>query len=150
MKKLALLLPVVVVAASCSLKPISFGGVQDSKVNSLSQKGIDAEFGLKIKNPNGFGFRIYKSEMNLSVNGMDLGTAKLKKGVKIRRKSESVSTFQVVSDFSKLNFSELTKLATLSGGKSANVTLKGELKVGNLFYKKRFPVDLTQRIPLGK
>ncbi len=149
-KHLTLFISAIILLSSCTLKPLGFGGVQDGKVNSMNQKGIDAEFGLQIKNPNNWGFKIYNSDIKVTVNGLDVGEAKLKKNVRIKRKSESVSTFQVTSDFSKLGLTDLSKLMSLAGSKSANVSVKGQLKVGKWYYKKSFPVDLTQKIPLSK
>jgi len=149
MKNLFLIVAVALFS-SCSLKPISFGGVQDSKVNSLTQKGVEAEFGVKIKNPNKFGFRIYKTDLDVTVNGISLGKAGLKKKVKIKANSDNVSTFVVSSDFSKLNFTELPKLMAMANGKNVTITVKGALRVGNLFYKKTFPLDISQKVNLSK
>jgi LEA14-like dessication related protein len=136
---------------SCSgYKEVNIGKAEGMKVLNYSQKGIEAEFSVKIKNPNWFGFAIFKSGMQVKLDGIDLGEAKLKEKVRVGPKSDKLHTFTIAADFSKLTPTDYGKLLALVQKRSVNANIKGELKVGNLFYKKKLPVDINQRIDLNK
>lgn len=153
MKKIFYLLALVLCSSlwSCkNVQDLSVSKVEGFKIKDLSTKGIDAEVGLRIKNPNTFGFKIYKSGMTLNINGMDVGEAKIAKKIRIKAGSDEVYYFQLKGDFSKLSLFDIPKVIDLLKDKTVNATLKGDIKAGNLFYKKRFPVNLNERVNLNK
>jgi hypothetical protein len=82
------------------------------------------------------------------VNGIELGNVKLERKVKIKANSDDAPSFHIKSDFSKLSVGDLAKIMSIVSTKSANVTVKGEVKVGKWFYKKKFPVELNKNIGL--
>ena len=131
-------------------KEVNIGKAEGMKLVNYSQKGIEAEFSVNIKNPNWFGFAIYKSGMQVKLDGVDVGEAKLKKKVHVRGKSDKQHTFTIEADFSKLTPADYGKLLLLVQKRSVNANIKGELKVGNFFYKKKLPVDISQRIDMNK
>lgn len=136
---------------SCgSYKDVNIGKAEGMKLVNYSQKGIEAEISVNIKNPNWFGFAIYKTGMQVKLDGIDVGEAKLKHKVHVRPKSDKLHTFTIVADFSKLSTVEYTKLLMLVQKRSVNANIKGDLKVGNFFYKKKLPLDINQRIDLNK
>jgi LEA14-like dessication related protein len=136
---------------SCkNYQEVSIGKAEGMKLVNYSQKGIEAQVGIRIKNPNKFGFKVYKSSMQVSIDGADVGEAKLKKKVRIKPTSDDVHYFDLGADFSKLNPADLIKLSSAVQKRSVNATIKGEIKVGNLFFKKKIPFNLTQRIDLNK
>ena len=136
---------------SCNdLKEVTFSGIENVQLISISQQGAEAEIMAKIKNPNNMGFTIYKSDVDVTLNGINTGRAYLTDNVKIKRNSESTYTFKIKSDFSNLSLTDLPQLIGIATGKNVKVGLKGNLKVGNLFVKRTFPVDLSQNVPLNK
>jgi LEA14-like dessication related protein len=135
--------------SSCGdFQDVTFIGIETVKVNNLSQQGIDIDVTAKIKNPNTVAFTIYRSEMDATFSGMNMGKACITKNVKIKANCEQAYTFNVKSDFSKLSIGELPNLLSIALSKSINVGLKGNLKVGKLFVKKSYPVDMTKSVPL--
>jgi LEA14-like dessication related protein len=81
---------------SCkSYEPVAFSGIENVNVTSLSQNGVEAIVTARIKNPNKVGFTIYRSEMDISVAGIDAGKVQLDKRVRIKAKSEESYTFQI-------------------------------------------------------
>ena len=135
---------------SCSYQDVEIGKAEGMKLLNYSQKGVEAEISVQIKNPNWFGFAIYKSGMQVQLDGIDVGEAKLKDKVHVRPKSDKLHTFTIEADFSKLNPADYTKLLMMVQKRSVNANIKGELKVGNLFYKKKLPVNINQRIDLNR
>jgi LEA14-like dessication related protein len=149
MKKYILLLFVPLFLFSCAgYQDVTFMGIENVKVTSMSQQGIEAEITARIKNPNNKSFTIYKSDLDATLNGMNAGKARLSKNVRIKAKSEQTYVFKIKSDFSSLSLAELPKLLAIAKSKNAKVGLKGNLKAGKIFIKKSFPVDMTKNVPL--
>ncbi len=139
-----------IVFTSCkSYEPVAFSGIENINVTSLSQNGIEAIVTARVKNPNKVGFTIYRSEMDISVAGIDAGKVQLDKRVRIKAKSEETYTFKIKSDFSNLSMSDMPRLMNIAMSKHAKIGLKGDLKAGKLFVKKTFPIDITKDVPLS-
>lgn len=135
---------------SCrELKEVSFNGVESAKIVSATPKGLEALIAVKIKNDNKIGFKVYKSGFDVTVNGVNLGKMYISEKIKIKANSEKTYTFKLKSDFANQNIS-LPQLMSLATSKSLKINIKGELKGGALFYKKRFPIAITETVPLGK
>src|SRR3954471_15200581 len=99
MKHIALfLLSVVFFFSSCKeLKELQYTGVKGFKINKVNTAGIDADILLGIKNPNSYGFSIYKSEFDVTYSGIYLGKAKLTKRVHINGNAEQTYSFNLKS-----------------------------------------------------
>ena len=114
----------------------------------MNTSGIDGDIMIGIRNPNNFGFSIYKSEFDVTYSGVYLGKAKLTKRVHIRANGEETYSFNLKNDFKGTNIMDVMKL--LGGVTFKNsVEVKGDLKVGKIFIKKRIPVDIKERINLN-
>jgi len=135
---------------SCrNIKEVQCTGVKGFKLNELSvEKGIDGDILLGIKNPNPFGFFIYKSEFDITYSGIYLGKAKLTKRVHINGNAEEVYSFNLKNDLKGVNLVEVMKL--LGGAVFKNtIEVKGDLKVGKLLLKKKIPVDIKEKVKLN-
>ncbi len=147
---LVLALIIVSVFTSCGdFQDVTFSGIENVKVNKLSQQGLDIDITAKIKNPNKVAFTIYKSDLDATFSGMNVGKARITNNVKIKADSEQAYTFNVTSDFSKLSMAELPNLLSIATSRSIKVGLKGNLKVGKLLVKKNYPVDMVKTVPLN-
>lgn len=152
MKKIVVYLIVVfsLTITSCrELKDVSFNGVESVKLKSISQKGLEALIAVKIKNDNKIPFKVHKSGLDVTVNGINLGKVFISEKIKINANTEKVYTFTLKSDFSNLNVS-LPQLLSMATSKSLKISIKGELKGGAFLVKKSYPIDITQTVPLGK
>jgi len=134
---------------SCTnFKELQCTGLTGFKVHKITTEGIDAEILLGIKNPNAYGFSIYKSEFDITYSGVYVGKAKLIKKVKIRANEEKTYSFVLRNDFKDVNLMDVMKL--LSGATFKNLLeVKGELKVGKVFIKKRIPIDMKEKVGLN-
>lgn len=150
MKKysICLILFVSLLFTGCDYKEVTFSGVEGVKVTSLTQNGLDALITVRIKNPNKMSFTVYKSEMDVTVSGVNLGKAYIAENVRIKRDSEELYTFKISSSFSQMSIMQLPKLLSLATSKTLQVNLKGVLKGGKMFVKRSFPIDVTQNVPL--
>lgn len=153
LKKLVFLLAITCCSmlASCGdFEEVQFSGIENVQVTKLSQQGAEAEITAKIKNPNSTAFTIYKSDMDVSLNGLNAGVAHLTDHVRIKSNSEESYTFRIKSDFSNLSLTDLPQLLSIATSRNVKVSLKGNLLVGKFFYKRSIPVEVNQMVPLSK
>lgn len=150
MKRIVLVLAVFVFCmSSCTqLKEVQYTGIKGFNVQRISTSGIEGDVILGIKNLNSFGFAIYPSEFDVTYSGIYLGKARMTKRVFIKRNMEESYSFHLNSDFKNVNLMEVMKL--LGGATFKNqIEVKGEIKAGRFLMKKRFPVDLKEKIKLN-
>jgi LEA14-like dessication related protein len=148
MRNLFLLSAVVFFLVGCrDIKEVHCTGVKGFKVNHINTSGIDGDILLGIKNPNNFGFSIYKSAFDVTYSGIYLGKARLTRRVFIRKNAEETYSFNLKSDFKNVNLMDVMKL--LQGATSkGSIEVKGDLKVGKLLLRKSVPVDVKEKIRL--
>lgn len=153
MKKLISLFGIFCILSLTSCKnyqQISVSKIESARIIEMNTKGVEVELTLKVKNPNSFGFTVTGTDMIASVNGITLGNVDLEDKVRVKARSEDTHTFRIKSDFSQSLAGGLLSLATILQKKTATVNLKGDLKVRSyFFFRKRYPIDLTERIPLS-
>lgn len=129
---------------SCkSIKEPEYTGIKGFKVNKIDLKGIDANIELGVKNPNSFGFSVYKSSFNVSLGGKTIGKAKSIKRVFIKPNEEKSYTFHLKGSFEGMQLAEVMQI--VSGGLKGNINLTGKIKVGKFLIRKGFPVNLNER-----
>ena len=136
---------------SCSgYKPITVSKVQGVRIKSITQKGIEAELTVKIKNPNAIGFTIFPSHFNAKLNEMEVGNARLQKKVRIKGNSEEEHLLIISSDFSKLSLADIPKAMALTQGRGLSVSLDGDIVAGKFLFRKHFPVKLNEHSSLNR
>jgi len=136
---------------SCKeLQPVTIGGVENPKLKKLSREGIEADFDMRIKNPNKMKITVFPSEFETTINDISVGKVGLTKKVRIKANSDEKETFHIKSDFSKLGFGDLAKVMPMVSSGRATIYLKGNVRAGKWFYKKKFPIELKKTISLPK
>jgi len=108
----------------------------------MDLKSVEGEINVSINNPNSKSFKVYKSKATVFIGGSKLGEARIVKKVKIPANSSVDNTFVLRGDFKELN---LGTISSITMGKPV-VEIKGYLKAGKWFYKKKFPIDQKQKI----
>ena len=139
-----LITSVVLFLSSCigELKEISINNINGFKLTKIDTKSIEGEINVSINNPNSRSFKVYKSKAAFFVAGAKLGEARIVKKVKIAANSSVDNTFVLHGDFKELN---LGTIANITLGKPM-VEIKGYIKAGKWFYKKKFPIDQQQKL----
>lgn len=137
-------LAIVLFMSSCigELKEISINNINSFKLTKMDTKGLEGEINVSINNPNSRSFKVYKSKATIFVGGAKLGEARIIKKVKIAANSSVDNTFVLHGDFKELN---LGTIASITMGKPL-VEIKGYIKAGKWFYKKKFPIDQQQKL----
>ena len=127
-------------------KEITVTNVDSFYLNKITTEQIEAEVNVKINNPNTMGFSIYPSECDIVFSGIRLGKAKLNKRVRIDGKTEKIYTFKLNSKIADLNPLDALRLLNLE--KLGNIEVKGELKAGKFYLKKKIPVNYTDKVKI--
>lgn len=147
--RLLLLVFVSILFSSCEeIQDLKLIGVDSFFVNKINTEGIDADVKLKVQNPNKMSFTIYPSEFEIIMSGIRLGKAKLSKRVHIDGNSERVYTFNLKTQLGDLNLFDAIKL--LNPGNLGKIEIRGDLKAGKFFMKKKFPINYSDRIKILK
>jgi len=124
--------------------------MEQARVIKMDKGEMDAEIDVKINNPNHFGFTIYKSELLVKLNSNSVGKAHLKKNIHISANSEQTYTFKINGKTDNLFSGGLMGLISIATSKNANIELSGNIYAGKFFYRKKIPIESTQRVPVFK
>ena len=143
-----IILSLILLSSCKEYQEIKVSDVKSFRLTKVSKEAIEGEVVLGITNPNNIGFSVFPSEFDVVYSGIKLGKAKLYKRVKIGPNAEKDYTFKLRSDLKGINLLDLTGLFT-GGGRLGHIEVKGDLRAGKLFLKRRFPVDIKQKISLG-
>ncbi len=136
------------IAGCGTFKEVQVTEISGVKILKISDKGIDLEMGMKIKNPNTYAFTVYPSSFDIKLAGTDLGTANLLEKEKVKANSEDVHTFKITTTFDKLLEGGIASLIGLFGKKHAEIEIKGNLRVGRFIFRKSIPIDQKQKTSL--
>jgi len=144
----AVLLSLLFFCSCSNYKQIECTAIKGFQIKKIDPKGIDATILLELKNPNPMGFTVYKSEFDVTYSGVYLGKAKLLEKVKINGNEEKIYGLNLQGDFKNVNLMDVLKL--LGGAAFKNeFEVKGDLRAGKFFIKKRFPINIKEKISLN-
>jgi LEA14-like dessication related protein len=90
---------------------------------------------------------VYRSSCDVYYGDTYLGKARIKKRIRIPGNSNKQHIFNLKGKFKNVSLADATKLLS---GKSQSIELKGYIKAGKFFYKKKFPINQKQKISLGR
>lgn len=142
------ILPAFLLVSCLKYEPVEFKGIQSMKITKLGADGLEAEFLIRIKNPNNFGFSITDYDLDIRMMQMKIGKAKLQKKVKIKANSEEGYPFQIKAKFGEMLMASLPLLLSMGSQKSTQVQTKGYVKVKHWGISKKIDVDLDEAIKL--
>jgi hypothetical protein len=130
----------IVSMASCRMRAVEVTAIDSFSVSTISEKGLEGDIRVSIRNPNRIGFKIAAGQVAVDFAGARLGNAKLSTPVKIGAGKEATYTFHIVSDFSSLSLGDI--LRVLQGG------IRNEpLEINGTVTARHFPV--TKRLPVS-
>ena len=132
-----------------SLKPINVGDVKDYKFKNLTKSGVSIILDIPIENQNNFKFKITDVNIEISIDGNNLGTVKKIKKVVIPAKSNDVYTFELKADFSKLLKGSWSILKSFMK-RSVNMHLEGYIKAKAFMIGKKIDINEDKHINLSK
>lgn len=125
--------------------------VENFKIKDLKESELYFSLDLTVMNPNRSSFTITGSDLDISLNGNELGNTQLDQNLKIEGDSKQTVTVHLKTTLKEAITEQLGGmfLAALTGG--IEVGVKGEV-TGKccLFLKKSFPVEHKEKVDLSK
>ncbi len=91
--KLIILLAFTLSLVSCNIQELTIGNPNDVKVEELSMKAVRLQIMVPIENPNNFSFKVKNVNLDLIVNGRNVG--KVKKMDKVQIPANSKGTYPI-------------------------------------------------------
>lgn len=151
MKKATLLffacVTLLVLFTRCDFDNPQFQGISNIKVAHLNTKELVFSADAKIYNPNNYKVSIRPSTLDLYLDDVYIGKAKLLEKYKMKKESTTTATMPISI---QLNSGVYAKLIGLTFGKTVVLHLKGPLKVGVAGLGFRKNIDEEKKINLKK
>jgi len=136
---------------SCSgFEEIELSSIQSVKMEAMNGSKVDFVVNAEIYNPNSFSVSVVGADLNIQVEGIDLGSTSLGDSFKIEKNSKEVHEIQFSLNLSKLPFTVIPKLLSMasSGRSDVKVKVDGTIKGRAFLITKKFPVSEEERVPL--
>ena len=133
--------------SSClTYEEVEFVGVKDVDVESFSMKEAVVKVTVQVKNPNKYKIKITNSDLDLFLNGNDLGKAVIQEKIILEKQSNDSHTFTVKTNIGKA-------AGALGGlllgiGRAPELHVKGTIKAKAFGIGKNFPVDVKERVSM--
>ena len=133
----------MVLVQACALHTPEMRGGESFNLEKLDGQTVKFTAGAKIYNGNWFGIKLKPSDLELYVDGEKMGTIRLDKKVKLKRKKET----ELLAPFTAtLKEGSLLKAFTLAGKSEIKVRFTGKLKAGVFIFSKKIDFDETRTV----
>jgi len=138
---------VSVLITSCfSYEDVEITRIVSTDVKSFSSESVEVEILLQINNPNNYKISITNSDLNLFLNGSEIGKTIIKEKIVIPKKSNEVHRFTVKLNNKDLTANALPFILSAALGRSMRLTVNGYIKVKAKMISKKIPIELTKNI----
>ncbi|OFX17676.1 MAG: hypothetical protein A2033_09360 [Bacteroidetes bacterium GWA2_31_9] len=149
MKKIIfLLLLFTTTLISCEDKEVQIGDIEGVKVVEMTKSKVTLELMIPINNPNNTKFKVTNIDLDINLNGTDLGKVKELKNIKIPANSNETHSFLVEVEFSKILAGGLNILGSLMNKGKTKVKLKGKIHVKSFMLGKTIDVNIDKPIKM--
>ena len=131
----------IMTLGSCSMmQEIQVGDVQEIKINQIRKGGLDLELYIPIENPGKQNLKLTKMDLDLNLNGIELGNISNNEKVLIKKMSDEIYMFPVEVELK--GFIKTTMaLISLAEKNTAEYRLTGNLRVKYLCIKRNIQID---------
>ena len=143
MRKLIQGFSFVLLVSSCAVTAPEIRGGESFNIEQIEGNKVNLNVGANIYNGNWFGIRVKPSNLDLFLNDDFLGTVRLDKKVKLKRKSETAIDANLTATLENGAMGKAMRSA-LGGG--LNVRLKGRVKAGVFIFSKKIDFDETKKM----
>lgn len=146
MKQILFICALLFAISSCEFIEPEVSGYSNFKFGKLEGKTLHVSFDATVDNANGYGFKVKKGKLNVSINGLDLGVIDLDKKIKVKRKSENVYTVPL-----QLSLSDgaLFRIPKLLKAEKFELKLDGNVRGSIMGFGKNFEVHETRSLSNG-
>lgn len=146
---LPLLAPLLLLSSGCvGYKEVSLKEVLSVEFGRLDRNGIDLTVDAVIDNPNGYRIKARDPDVDLFINGIGVGKARIDSVLTLEKWSARAYAIPVHVDVDQGQLSSLLLMSALSG--SARVGAKGTLVGQAGPFRHRFPFEVEEVLELGQ
>ena len=118
-------------------------GAEEFSIQKIDGKEIKVNAKANMYNDNCFSVKIKPSDLELYVEGESIGTVRLDKKVKLKRRKETPIEANLTAT---LNDGAIMKMMKYVGRSEVEVRLKGKAKGGVFIFSKKIDIDETKKI----
>lgn len=129
--------------SGCDFDEPDVSNLSNFKLKKIEGKHIEAEFNVDCDNPNSFGFKMKKANIDVLIADQLMGKITLDDKIKIKRKSNNTYTVPVTFD---LENGALIKLMQLSLKKEVVLQFVGKVRGSVCGFSKSMDVNETRTI----
>lgn len=147
MIKLIQIFLVVFLVTSCAVTAPEMRGGESFNLEKIDGNEVKMNVGAKIYNGNWFGIKVKPSNLELYLDDDFLGTVRLDKKVKLKRKSETTIDANLTAT---LIDGAMGKAMRSALGGALNIRMKGKVKAGVFIFSKKIDFDETKKIDASK
>jgi LEA14-like dessication related protein len=136
-----------------SCKPIQtplVKGIEGYKVNKMEASDLELQLNIKVNNPNDFKIVLADYDLDISLNGLPIGKAKAKENIVFEPKVEKGYPFIIHTNLKSVLAQILPSLSLFTGNKQLDLKLNGYIRAKAFGVGKKIPLNLDQKIDLGK
>lgn len=145
--KILVLFFAIILSKPLSAQELQFKGIHGFKVKSVEKDKITLVFVTKIENTTGKTLKVKVKNGELLKNDQLIGTYKLEKPVKIKKRSdENLDITLVVTPLGNLNL--LNDGVNMMLGKPTEIKVQGSLKGSWLVFSKKYPFSFEEKLSL--
>lgn len=149
MKRFLIFILLGTALSSCNLyKDVEVTQVGEIRFTEMGQEGVKAEVDLRIDNPNSFKVKLIDSDIDVWINGMEVGKVRLAEHLTLNKKSEEDVVLKLSSDYDELSPQFLQTALSLFFANSADFKAQGYVKGKALMVSKKVDVDVEDRVML--
>jgi len=131
----------IMIFGSCSMmQEVQVGDVQEIKINHIRKGGLDLELYIPIENPGKLNLKLTKMDLDLKLNGIELGNISNNEKVLINKMSNEIYMFPVEVELKGLVKTTMV-LISLAEKSMAEYRLSGNLRVKYLCIQKSIYID---------
>jgi len=151
MKKVVLIFIVsIFIFTSCKFKEVTIGDVQNIAIAEMTDEYVAIDLFLSINNPNNFAFKISKINLEIFLNGVDLGKAYKISKVKVPSNSNDTYKFTIKVKLKSVANGSMAFLGAMLSNK-AKLKLNGYIKAKAFVVgSKKIDVNMNKSVKLFK
>ena len=131
----------IVILGSCSMmQEIQVGDMQEIKIDQIRKGRLNLELYIPIENPGKLNIKLTKMDLDLKLNGIELGNISNNEKVLINKMSNKIYMFPVEVELKGLIKTTMA-LISLAEKSMAKYRLTGNLRVKYFCIKKSIHID---------
>ena len=136
----------VLITSCFSYEEVEITKIVSTEVKSFSSESVEVEIVLQINNPNNYKISITNSDLDLFLNGSEMGKAIIKEKIVIPKKSNEVHRFTIKLNNKDLAANTMPFILSAVLGRPMRLTVKGYIKAKAKMISKKIPIEFTENI----